>query len=120
MPIRITSKLVAAFAALIFMIVTVGVVGLNRLAEINGSVQEIMDQRWAKVQLSREALSSSGLNSRLTMQIFLAQDENEIAPLLVQRVELSARISALLTNLDSNVDCDAERVLLADIRAARV
>jgi PAS domain S-box-containing protein len=116
---RVTLKLGAAFALLIGILLGIGWLGLSRMALMNANVQEISDRRWHAVQLSREALRYSALNSRITMQIFLLDDRGEIEPLLEQRAANTAKISELLKQIEAKLESGEERELVAKIWAKR-
>ena len=117
---RVRSRLALAFGVLIVILITVGYWGVNRLAEMNGNVQAIVVQRWQRVQLSREALRYSALNSRITMQIFLLQDKKEIDPLLEQRAQNTEKISVLLKTIDAGLESETEKQLVANVWTNRM
>lgn len=113
-------KLGIAFGILIAILMGVVVLGLNRVSRMNAAMDEIMEKRWAKVQLSREALGYSGLNSRITMQVFLLEDRKQIEALLVQRAANTEKISALLREIEALVDSAEESALLTNVWERRV
>lgn len=65
-----------------------------------------------KLELAEEALRLSNQNVELTMRIFLTQGAQDIAPLLAQRVENSARISNLIHDIEKRINSEKERELL--------
>jgi len=63
-------RLGIAFSLLIAILVGVGwFLGLSRMGRINADLEEIVNKRWAKVQLAREAMNYWSLNNRITMEI---------------------------------------------------
>jgi PAS domain S-box-containing protein len=66
----------------------------------------------AKLELAEEALALSNRNIQLTIQIFLTQAARDVAPLMVERVENSARISDLILDLREQIDSQKEGELL--------
>jgi PAS domain S-box-containing protein len=66
----------------------------------------------AKLKLAEEVLDYSNHNIQLTIEIFLTQAANDIAPLLAQRVENSAKISTLIQQIREHVDTEKEQELL--------
>jgi two-component system sensor histidine kinase/response regulator len=112
-------QLGAAFSVLVAIVLGVGWLGLTRMASMEEAVQEIVDRRWQQVQLSREALRYSALNSRITMQVFLTDDQAERGLLLGQRTDNTDKISALLRQIETHVETSEEKALLAGIWAAR-
>src|SRR3954471_21684839 len=111
---RVSLKLGIAFGALIAILVGVGWLGLDRMAKMNAEIQEITDRRWQRVQLSREALQYSALNSRITMQVFLTQDRAEINRLLELRASNTEKISQLMKRIQAEVESAEEKKLIAE------
>ena len=68
----------ACFVLLIAMLVAIGALGLRQLRGLDRNLAEIVDQEWAKVQMSRRAQSYSNLNSRVTMQVFVIDDQEDL------------------------------------------
>ena len=116
---RVTFKLVIAFAALIGILLGIGWLGQSRLSLMNDNIKEIADHRWAKVQLAREALRYSSLNSRITMQVFILDDRKTVDSLLEQRASNTGRISELLEKIEAGADSQTEKKLLAAVWANR-
>jgi diguanylate cyclase (GGDEF)-like protein len=112
-------RLLVGFGLLIALLIAVGQLGLRRMDEINASLDNILQQRWAKLQLSRQALAYSTRNSRVTMQIFLTRDKSEVTGLLATRADNSKVISDLLAELTRRCDSADERRLLFSIQASR-
>jgi hypothetical protein len=100
-------RLAVSFGLLISIVVCLGLVGLKHV-RADAELEEIIDARWHKLQLSRNALASSNLNNRITMQVFLNADENEINSLLTKRAKNSGEISALIATLRSRVESTEE------------
>src|SRR5258708_20148099 len=77
-------RLGLSFALLIGIVIAVGGLGLRELHRIDDGFAKIVDQQWARVQMSRQAQAYSNLNTRMKMQIFLIKDPPEIdSPLLL-------------------------------------
>src|SRR5437016_4266301 len=112
------AKLILAFGVLIAIVVCVGVIGLRHL-QADAELERIVDARWEKVQLSRQAQSYSNLNNRITMQIFLVESENDVNSLLVEMAKNSERISNLIETLRTRVEAPEELQLLNAIEQKR-
>jgi signal transduction histidine kinase len=112
-------RLIVAFSLLIGILVLGGGLALSRLSQVQTRVDDALDQHWAKVQLSRQALRYSSLNNRLTMQIFLLKDREKIDPLLAECHEINERISDLVRQLGRQTESDEEKKLLRTIQEAR-
>jgi PAS domain S-box-containing protein len=115
----VSLKLGISFGVLIVALVSIGGLGLDRMARMNGDLREMADWRWRKAQLAREAMYHSTLNSRLTTQIFITENRPEIDELLQQRAVNTAHISELLKQIEAKTESDKEAALLAEIRARR-
>src|SRR5881227_3563515 len=94
----------AVFSFLIVVLVGVGWLGLNRMAQIDVDMEKVVNRRWDKLRLSSEALNYSTLNHRITMEIFLLKDREEIDLLLARRAENSEKITDLIEKLEEARD----------------
>src|SRR2546423_4172633 len=112
-------RLGAVFTFLIVVLVGVGWLGLNRMAQIDTNMEKVVSRRWDKLRLSSEALNYSTLNHRITMEVFFLKDGEEIDPLLARRAENSEKITGLIEKLEGGLESDRERELLAATKEAR-
>ena len=115
----IAARLRIALGVLIIVLLTIGWLGLRQMAQINANLEEIVNKRWVKVKSAREVLAYSNLNNRLTMEIFFLMRKGDIHPLLSQRAENSAKISALVNKIEQQVESAKEKELLESVSAAR-
>jgi hypothetical protein len=69
-------------------------------------VHRFLEVQWNKVKLSSEALRYSYRNNRITMQVFLLKDREEIAPLLLERGRNTDRITELLNQIEKGATAD--------------
>jgi PAS domain S-box-containing protein len=116
---HIGMKLGGALAILVAILAAVGWLGLSRMSQINEGMNQIVGQHWSKVQIVNQALSYSNLNNRITMQVFLLKDRQEINTLLIQRAENTDRISALVRELEVRAQSDKEKELLNAVESTR-
>src|SRR5579863_490496 len=91
--------LAISFGFLICVLLGLGWLGLSRMGRIHADLEELVTKRWTKVQLCRAALNYSNLNNRLTMEVFLIGNPDQIPPLLKQRAENTQKISALVNQI---------------------
>jgi len=89
------------------------------MGRINADWERIVSKRWARLQLSREALRYSNLNNRIIMEVFLLNRREEIEPLLKVREENSRKIAALLEQLGAGVTSGREQELLDVVNRTR-
>lgn len=117
--LQLAVRLLAAFAVLVGILLSVGILGINRMDQINANLEKTLSRRWEKLQLAREALVISNRNSRTTMQIFLVNDRQQIDELIKARADNTERISQLLAQLQTLCESEEEKKLLGAINNAR-
>jgi diguanylate cyclase (GGDEF)-like protein/PAS domain S-box-containing protein len=112
--------LTISFGFLLCVLLGLGWLGLSGMGHINADLEDLVTKQWAKVQFCRVALSYSNLNNRITMEIFLLDNSDQIPSLLKSRVENTDKISALVRRIEElGVEPGKERELLDAIVAAR-
>src|ERR1700733_3768561 len=116
----ISLTLTISFSFLFCVLLGLGWLGLSRMGHINADLQDLVTKRWAKVQFCREALGYSNLNNRITMELFLLDNTDQVPSLLKSRAENTDTISALVRRIEElGVEPGKERELLDAIVAAR-
>lgn len=108
-----------AFLVLISLVAGVGYLGLGAMDSLHADARTLTGTRWTDVEMVSEALTYSNQNSRITTQIFMADDFREVHDLLARRSENSTKVSAILQQLQSRAGSDKERALLNAIAEAR-
>jgi hypothetical protein len=90
-------KLAIAFGFLVSILVCVSWLGLSRMGRINADLNEILDRRWARVELAREGLFYANSNYQITTNVLLLdhRDRVTIDALLARRAKNGAQISAI-------------------------
>src|SRR6267378_634922 len=114
-------KLGIAFGFLISLLIGVGWSGLSRMGHVNAEVSRLFNQRWAKLQLARQAMFHSNANYRITMKIILMKSTVKTGADLfpVERAENWRKIGAAEKKIDEMADSDGEKELLAKIVETR-
>src|ERR1700739_510909 len=97
---QIRLRLAFAFGLLISIVIAVGWLGLARMEKTNRDLENLIGGPWATAETSRKALSLSATNNRITMEVFLLDDQKEIEQLLAVRAENTRKISALLDQIE--------------------
>ena len=116
---KVKSRLAASFCMLAVMLLLVGWHGVYNLHRLNVQIQSVVYNHWKTEQLSREAFGLSDENSRITLQVFLIEDHDEINRLLAQRLANTARISGLIEMIKPRLKSGEEKRLLDDVQATR-
>src|SRR5262245_17701844 len=112
------AKLILTFGLLIALVVCIGMVGLRHVRS-DAELDRVVEARWDKVQWSRQAQNYSSVNNRITMQIFLVDNDQEIDSLLAQIASNSEKISKLIETLRAKVEAPEEAQLLKTIEENR-
>jgi PAS domain S-box-containing protein len=116
---QLALRLGLAFSLLIGVLIAVGDLDLRRMNRINAEMQDLTGKQWTTLRLSREALTYSNRNSRITTQIFLTEDRERINSLVAARTENTSRIVALIAELEKLCQSDGEKQLLVVIEEKR-
>ena len=116
---QIRVRLGIAFVLLVAILTGIGILGLSRMDQSNAALEDVTGRRWSKLQLAQDALMYSNRNSRITLEIFLLDDQRMIEPLLADRAQNTQKISELGAKIEAQCDSAEERRLLAAVRDAR-
>lgn len=116
---QIAVRLGISFSALLAILIAVGWMGMHQMARDNAKLEEIQGRDWTMLIVAQEALRYSSANSRITMQVFLLRDEEQIKPLLVTCAENTKIIGELLDKIEALSNTDDEKKLIAVIKARR-
>jgi hypothetical protein len=117
---QIRLRLAFAFGLLISIVIAVGWLGLARMEKANRDLENLIGGPWATAETSRKALSLSATNNRITMEVFLLDDQKEIEQLLAVRAENTRKISALLDQIEKQgIDSKEEREVFDAVKATR-
>jgi len=101
------------------MLLVVGWQGVRHLREFNAQIQKVVYGHWEKEQLAHEAFRLTDDNSRITLQVFLVDDEEEVNQLLATRAANSKRISELIGVIGPGLNSEEEKRLFGAVLAAR-
>jgi PAS domain S-box-containing protein len=112
-------RLALAFSFVVFILIVVGWLGLNRMARINADLNDINYRHWSKLQLAQEAITCSNTNNRLLQGAILSGRKEEVASLLDQRERNTKRITDIIHTLNERVESTKERELLRQVDQKR-
>ena len=112
-------RLGVAFAVLLAVLAVFGWQSVSRLHQLNAQVQNAVYVRWTEEELAREAFRLSNLNSRITLVIFLLDDQEQIQRLLAERATNFQRVTELIQAIKPTLRTEKEKGLLAAVETAR-
>jgi two-component system, sensor histidine kinase and response regulator len=112
-------KLIIVFGFLIAVLSIVGYLLLGEMRSAQSKVEQVVNSRWHKVKLSRQAIGNSTVNHRITMQVFLIDNRQQIDELLRTRADNSQNITAIISELENLIDPNKEKELFRQIENAR-
>ena len=116
---RITLGLTTAFCGLLAMLFLVGWQGYIHLQHLEERTESVAYKRWQNQQLTREAFHLSDENSQITLLLFLTDDPVEISRMQDQSTRNTKRIFALIGTIESQLDTEKEKQLLATVKVTR-
>ncbi len=119
LPLTKTSSLVTrvalSFGLLISILVGLAWLGLNQSRNTQADQESIRRQSIHR-RLARDAAAYSDLNYRITMKIFLLEDQSALRALLTQYDENSRKIARLIGEMEGSVDSPEEGKLVEAIK----
>jgi signal transduction histidine kinase/DNA-binding response OmpR family regulator len=111
-------EVAVGFCALMSLVLAIGWIALSQMAAVDADVHALVEARSTAVA-ARDAMNYSTVNNRITMEVFLVADREQIARLLAERTANTRRVSALLATLRSRVRSPREGSLLDDVERRR-
>jgi len=115
----IGARLSVAFALLLAVLVGVAWLGLDRMSTLNGSVEQIVTEHYAHLQMTSQGVEYTLDNARITMQIFLAKDEAALEQLLAKNEENKNAVYTLMDKMEANLQEEREKELFATVKELR-
>jgi hypothetical protein len=117
---RLAFKLGIAFGLLITLLLGVGWLGLRWMSRMDASFENTLQDEWAHVKFSQEALLYSSSNFRIVTEIMVTENEDEINSLRQTMAENSKRISLQLAKIKAfGIAPGREQELIDAVEAAR-
>jgi PAS domain-containing protein len=117
---RLAFKLGIAFGLLITLLLGVGWLGLRWMSRMDASFENTLQDEWAHVKFSQEALLYSSSNFRIVTEIMVTENEDEINSLRQTMAENSKRISLQLAKIKAfGIAPGREQELIDAMEAAR-
>jgi methyl-accepting chemotaxis protein len=112
-------RLALAFGMLLAFLAGLGLVGLGRLSDLNGAVDELTQVRWVKARLAIEGGDYAATVTGAATRMFIETDPAAQQRLAAQVDEARRGATALTQKLEAMGLDDTDKRLITDIRAAR-
>jgi two-component system, cell cycle sensor histidine kinase and response regulator CckA len=115
-------KVEIAFSCLVALLIGVGWLGLSRMGQINASANNLFNERWEKLYITRQAASYFNSGYRIAIRLFLTEpkDKQETGKLVAQLKENAEKDAAAWKEIEGQPGTNTERELLGKVDAAGV
>jgi hypothetical protein len=110
---QVAVRLGVAFGILLVLTIAVGWLALGQMDRNSDRLQQIQAKDWNMLILTQEALRYSNANSRITVQMFLLENNEQVPGLLLTRAANTRKIGELLDRIEGECDTEEEKRLLA-------
>ena len=117
-PSSVAIRLAGAFCLLIVLFFTVAWQGIQHFSSDEQTKAIIEDYRETQ-RLTHEAFGLSEENSRITLQVFLIENHEELNHLLIERAANTDRISELVRMIQPRLKSEEETRLFGVVQATR-
>jgi methyl-accepting chemotaxis protein len=122
--LKIAHRLIAAFVAMLAVVVVVGAVSLRRMESLRARLDAVVHERYELFDLANALLDIHWDNTRVGLQLLLLQDAGVADPavasaLNARQAENTREFDVLWAKLVERAKLPAERPLLDGIEAAR-
>ena len=107
------------FGVLVSILAGLGWLALRQMNRINEQAEAVFRRQWTQVQMAEQAVRISNLNNRITMEVFLLYDKDQIAAMLARRAENTKQISGIVAEIERDGLDGNERSLLEEVKSRR-
>ena len=114
-----TFLLSVSFCLLLAVLSIVGWQGVRHLQRFDEEIQGTISDHWQTEHLTQEAFRLSGENSRVTLQVFLVENQDELKSLLDQRAANTDRIFKLVRIIEPRLKSEKEKRLFTLVQTTR-
>ena len=115
----VTTALAGAFLVSGLILLAVGYIGSKEMDRLRADARGIAQNEWGDVQLASEALDYSNQSSRIDLEALNTTNPSEVEYLFLERSQNSAKVSALLQQLQTRVGSVEEQKLLNAVTGSR-
>jgi methyl-accepting chemotaxis protein len=116
---KVATRLALGFGLVIALLLVVSIVGVTRMASQHETTERIIDDRYAKVELSNEVVRHALENARDLRGMLVAANEAEIEQLQQKVAATRARNTELLDKMGKSLSSERAHELFRDIDGKR-
>ncbi|MDD3050230.1 MAG: methyl-accepting chemotaxis protein [Candidatus Cloacimonetes bacterium] len=117
--LSIRLRLGIAFGILLVILVTVSVVSVVSLTDLEKSVEVVVNDRMIKVEQANQIINDVNLAARVIRNALLQDDLKEIENELARRKEASANVAEFMSKLKSTITSETGKELIRGIETVR-
>lgn len=116
---KVGAKLGLGFALVVLLMAVVAVIGVTRLAEVNATVELIVQDRWPKAVMTNEISASASEIAIALRNMMLSTDKNDIAQQKQRVMESRKAIAERVEKLKKLVTLPKGKEMLGAVLAVR-
>jgi len=112
---KVATRLALGFGAVVILLLTLSVISLTRMAEMDNGVDLILEDRYPKVVLANEAMTRTIDNGRQLRSMLLYTSDEERDKYKAAAEANRVKVAEALAKLDKTITSDRGRQLFRDI-----
>jgi len=116
--IKISQRLLLGFGLLMLIMVLMAIVGINRLAELNGRMKEVISNKYPNTVMTGEIVNQINLVARSVRNILLLKDPQQLTFERNRITGADQAIERQLGQLDKQLTDPESRLLLEKLQTA--
>jgi methyl-accepting chemotaxis protein len=116
---KLGARLGLGFAFVFALLIAIVAVAFSGSMLLGGATDKLVNQDWVKAQSVHEIDVITRSNARMTIELFLTNDKDQIARIHQAMESNRARVEGMLERLDRQIDLAEGKALLAKIRERR-
>jgi methyl-accepting chemotaxis protein len=116
---KIATRLGLGFGLIVVLMVAVSVIGMTRMAQLNDSITEIVDDRWVKVQHANTVLAGTNEIAISLRNMLLTSDAGDRKEQIERITATRARIGETIQELDRTTTLPRVKEVLQKIKDER-
>ncbi|MBI5496347.1 MAG: MCP four helix bundle domain-containing protein [Deltaproteobacteria bacterium] len=119
MNVNIGTRLAVGFGIMSALLLALGGVALDRMAQLQADMRLVVFNRMPKVRAAEDGMSLMEDNARISLAVFIARDRADVDRLLARQEDNRREITDTLQKLERSLDDERGRSLLLAVKDAR-